>query len=224
MDKQNPEIPECRVCGHGSTRLFPAGKTIYWRCRHCMATFMDASLLPDEFTERKRYELHENDPDDKGYRRFLEKAAAPLKNRLAPGQRGLDYGCGPSSAMAKMMAEAGHFMTLYDPFFFPDKSALSSTYDFIVCTEVVEHFHRPKTEFDRLDVLLRPGGYIAVMTCFQTDDDKFENWHYRRDVTHVVFYREKTFRVIAGQRGWLCEIPVKDVALMQKTEASIAGL
>ncbi|MFO8112522.1 MAG: class I SAM-dependent methyltransferase [Desulfosalsimonadaceae bacterium] len=224
MPESNLAKPACRVCGDKKTRVFPAGNIIYWRCGRCMATFMDASHLPDRNTERKRYERHENDPHDPGYRRFLGKAAVPLIKRLSPGQRGLDYGCGPVPAMSQMMAEAGHFMTSYDPFFFPEKKVLAVTYDFITCTEVAEHFHRPKAEFERLDTLLRPGGYLAVMTCFQTDDAKFENWHYRRDITHVVFYRERTFRIIAAQRGWYCEIPVKDVALMKKPGADFPGL
>ncbi|MBS0543647.1 MAG: methyltransferase domain-containing protein, partial [Proteobacteria bacterium] len=81
---------------------------------------------------------------------------------------------------------------------------------------VVEHFHHPAEEFARLDALLRPGGWLGIMTCFQTDDARFARWHYRRDPTHVVFYREATFRVIARRHGWVCEIPAKDVVLMCK--------
>jgi hypothetical protein len=54
------------------------------------------------------------------------------------------------------------------------------------------------------------------MTCFQTDDDRFDNWHYRRDPTHVVFYREFTFKLLANRFGWHLEIPRKDVALFRK--------
>ncbi len=216
MAENDLNKPGCRVCGHGETRLFPAGKIVYWRCVHCMATFMDAAHLPDPAAERRRYELHENTPDDPGYRRFLAKIAAPLEKRLSPGLSGLDFGCGPSPVLAGMLAEAGHFMAVYDPFFFPDKRVFEFDYDFIVCTEVVEHFHDPFAEFGLLDRLLRPKGYLAIMTCFQNDDARFENWHYRRDMTHVVFYRERTFHVIAGQFGWHCEIPAKDLVLMQK--------
>jgi hypothetical protein len=42
------------------------------------------------------------------------------------------------------------------------------------------------------------------------------NWHYRQEPTHVVFYREETFRFLATQRGWECEIPAPNVALMRK--------
>jgi SAM-dependent methyltransferase len=209
-------IPICTVCGHGASIPFPAGKILYWRCLYCEATVMDAAHLPDAGTEHDRYQLHENDSDDPAYRQFLSKAAKPLTACLSPGRKGLDFGCGPASAMAKMMSEAGHSMKIYDPLFFPDVTALSARYDFITCTEVAEHFHRPKAAFKQIDGLLRPGGYLVIMTCFQTDDRRFKNWHYRREDTHVVFYREKTFRVIARQNGWDCEIPQKDVVLMQK--------
>lgn len=58
------------------------------------------------------------------------------------------------------------------------------------------------------------------MTCFQTDDEAFATWHYRRDPTHVTFYRESTLHRIADRHGWTCEIPQKDVALMRKVAGS----
>src|SRR3546814_13943890 len=65
--------------------------------------------------------------------------------------------------------------------------------------------------FDRLGRLLRPGGWLAVMTRFQSDDVPFAGWHYRRDPTHVTFYRAAPFRRIPGQRGWHCELDRKGV-------------
>ncbi|MEP0321988.1 MAG: class I SAM-dependent methyltransferase [Nitratireductor sp.] len=188
----------------------------YWRCVACEARFLDPRQQPGPDDERAHYLLHENDPDDPGYRRFLARLAQPLLAKLGPNKAGLDYGCGPGPALAAMLSEAGHAMALYDPFFHPDTRPLEATYDFITCTEVAEHFHRPADAFDRLYSLLRPGGWLGVMTCFQTDDDRFATWHYRTDPTHVVFYREVTLRTIAAQHGWSCEIPAKDVALMQK--------
>ncbi|MBD3640238.1 MAG: class I SAM-dependent methyltransferase [Marinobacter sp.] len=171
-------------------------------------------LSADE--ERAIYELHENDPEDAGYRRFLSKLANPLTERLPPGAEGLDFGSGPGPALAGMLEEAGFSMALYDPFFHPDKASLARTYDFITCTEVVEHLHEPAEAFSLLDRSLRPGGWLGIMTCFQTDDDRFDNWHYRRDPTHVVFYRQATFEWLAGTYGWTLEVPVKDVVLLRK--------
>lgn len=195
-----------------------AGGRLYWRCRVCMATFLDPSQLPTRDEELERYLLHENDPDDLRYREFLSRLATPLLDRLPPCRVGLDYGCGPGPALAKMLSEAGHSMHLYDPFFAPDRASLNRTYDFITCSEVAEHLHRPAAEFASLDKLLRPGGWLAVMTSFQTDDAHFCNWRYRQEASHVVFYREETFRHLAKHFDWTCEIPATNVALMQKPE------
>lgn len=191
----------------------------YHRCTACLATWLDPVHHPARDAEHAHYLHHENHVDDPGYRRFLSRLADPLLERLAPAQTGLDYGCGPGPALAAMLAEAGHRMALWDPFFAPDPAPLAHRYDFITCTEVAEHFHAPAAEFDTLDAMLKPGGWLGVMTCFQTDDARFEHWHYRKDPTHVVFYKAETFHVIARQRGWSCEIPAKDVVLLRKTVA-----
>lgn len=179
---------------------------------------MDPDARPDREQELGQYLLHENDPDDPRYRRFLSKLGDPLLKRLPPRQIGLDYGCGPGPGLAKMLAEHGHEVHLFDPFFAPNRDVLAQTYDFIICSEVAEHFHHPAIEFDNLDRLLRPGGWLALMTSFQTDDARFANWHYRRDPTHVVFYREETFYILAERYGWLCQIPTANVVLMQQRE------
>jgi SAM-dependent methyltransferase len=192
------------------------GDQVYLRCPNCEATVMAAESRLTAEEEKNIYELHDNDPADAGYRRFLSKLTEPLMAQLPEGARGLDFGCGPGPALARMFTEAGFDMALYDPFFHPDPTALRARYDFITCTEVVEHLHQPAEVFDQLDGLLKPGGWLGIMTCFQTDDDRFDNWHYRRDPTHVVFYREATFQWLAEHYGWRLEIPRKDVVLLQK--------
>jgi 2-polyprenyl-3-methyl-5-hydroxy-6-metoxy-1,4-benzoquinol methylase len=188
----------------------------YWRCARCEARFLDPRQRMSVIEERAHYLTHENDPSDLGYRTFLSKLSIPLLERLAPGLRGLDFGCGPGPALAGMLAEAGHVMANYDPFFAPDAEALGRTYDFITCTEVLEHLHHPAKVLDQLDGLLCPGGWLGLMTEFQTEDSRFANWRYRREPTHIVFYREETLRLIARERGWSCEVPAKDVAIMHK--------
>lgn len=212
-------MPPCPVCTRPhACHLTTIGERDYWRCPRCAARFLDPGDHPDPEAERRHYLLHENDPADAGYRRFLSKLAQPLLERLPPHSAGLDYGCGPGPALARMLEEAGHKVALYDPFFFPDPAPLQHRYDFVTCTETAEHFHHPGEEFARLMELVRPGGLLAVMTCFQTDDARFEDWHYRRDPTHVVFYRAETFRWLAAAQGWSCESPGKDVALLRRPE------
>ncbi len=211
----------CRVCLYSRARHFAqAGGRDYWRCPACAATFLDASQLPDRDAERAEYLLHENDHRDTRYIEFLNRLARPLLHKLSAGQSGLDYGCGPGPTLDRLLAEAGHKVRLYDPLFQRDDAALEQLYDFITCSEVVEHFHRPADEFARLDAMLRPGGWLGVMTCFQDDDAAFADWHYRRDPTHVVFYRLRTFRRIARRFGWLCETPARNIVLMHKSAPS----
>lgn len=208
----------CPVCCSGYVRPFrKVGERAYWRCHDCLATYLDIAQQPDPASERAVYELHENDPDNSGYRAFVSRLWSQLKDKLPEEAHGLDYGCGPGSALAAIASEDGHEMSLYDPFFAPNREALEQTYDFVTCTEVAEHFHDPAGEFVKLDRLLRPGGWLGIMTQFQTEDARFEQWHYRRDPTHVVFYRPETLTRLAERFGWQVEFPCKDVALFHKS-------
>ena len=166
--------------------------------------------------ERERYSLHNNNIYDLEYRKFLSKLLDPFVRELNLGSKGLDFGCGPGPALAEMFIEKGFHMDLYDPLFFPNKFSLSKQYDFITCTEVVEHFFNPSKEFTKMDKMLRKGGILGVMTNFYDDTINFEDWYYRKDPTHVVFYTVKTFQYIAELRSWKVEIPCKNVVFFKK--------
>lgn len=210
----------CLVCREAGLRPFlDIGGQDYWRCDSCEATLLDPDQRLSATEELAHYRHHRNDPDDQRYRRFLSKLFDPLSAKLRPGMRGLDYGCGPGPALAAMFQEAGIDMALYDPFFHPASDVLERSYDVITLSEVAEHLFEPASVFDLLASRLKPGGWLGVMTCFQTDDDRFASWHYRRDPTHVVFYRARTLQIVAARRGLTCEIPTKDVALMQKADS-----
>lgn len=211
------KTPKCPVCRNPNPQhLLTIESKTYWACALCQARFLDPHHLPDRAEERAHYHFHENDPDDPAYRAFLSKLADPLLERLATPQDILDYGAGPGPALAAMLTEAGHNVSIYDPVFAPDETVLRRTYDVVTCTETVEHFHDPAREFEKLGGLLKPGGLLAIMTCFQTEDAKFADWHYRKDPTHVVFYRFETFEYLARHFGWTLESPVKDVVFMRK--------
>jgi 2-polyprenyl-3-methyl-5-hydroxy-6-metoxy-1,4-benzoquinol methylase len=154
--------------------------------------------------------------DSYHYRKFLSRLAEPLKEVLQPGDRGLDFGCGQGPALAAMMNEAGFPTQVYDPIYFPDEAPLNACYDFITCTEVVEHLHEPRPAFEQLDTLLAPGGILAVMTRWLTEDASFANWRYRRDPTHVCFYRIETLEWLAEAFGWLLQFPARNVTFFRK--------
>lgn len=209
---QHMPCPVCR--SDGSEAFLHVDNKTYYRCETCAARFLDPADHPTLDIERDQYLKHDNRVDDPRYRAFLSRLTREMLPGLEAGLDGLDYGCGPGPALAAMMEEAGHRMALYDPIFYPVRAVLKRQYDFITCTETAEHFHDPAAEFASMARLLKPGGMLGVMTCFQTDDARFADWHYRRDPTHVVFYREETFHHIARRHGWRCVSPAKDVALI----------
>jgi len=143
--------------------------------------------------ELQHYNLHENSPDDSGYRRFLSRLVDPLCERIPTDSAGLDFGCGPGPTLSVMLEEQGYSVALYDIHYRPDESLLDKDYDFITATEVVEHLKRPLEELMRLWECLRPGGYLALMTQRIECQDSFDNWHYILDPTHIGFWGKDSF-------------------------------
>lgn len=207
----------CPLCGRQAPDPFFEDRgRAYLRCARCRLVFVPCTnwLNPEE--EKATYDLHRNDPDDVGYRKFLSRLAAPLLEKLPPGQKGLDFGCGPGPALARMLTEHGHRVSLYDPFYFSDRSVLTDTYDVITATEVVEHLRHPERVFGDLFGMLRPGGWLGIMTKMVIDREAFRNWHYIRDPTHICFYYRHTFEYLAQRFNAAVEFIGGDVILLRK--------
>ncbi len=115
-----------------------------------------------------------------------------------------------------MLEEQGFPMRVYDPFFANDRDALGPAYDFITCTETAEHFADPAGEFERLDRMLKPGGWLAVMTEVYRGPWPFAEWRYARDPTHLCFYRPETMAWIAEKFGFRMMEPHPTVRLFKK--------
>ncbi len=207
----------CPLCYHKFTGIFHQDKTrTYHRCPKCILIFVDRLdlLTPEE--EKTRYDLHQNDPIDTGYRKHLNQLAEPLLAHLGPkSQKGLDFGSGPGPTLSLMLKEAGQHMTLYDPFYAPHSEVLREKYDFVTCTETVEHFHNPGQEWHLLTSLVKPGGWLGIMTSMINDLALFRNWYYKDDDTHVCFYSEATFQFLATRDHLSVEIINDNVILFQ---------
>ncbi|MBT6093527.1 MAG: class I SAM-dependent methyltransferase [Rhodospirillaceae bacterium] len=187
-------MARCPLCGTDRTHPYHRDKTRdYLHCGICTLVFVPSSQHLSAADEKAYYDLHDNHLDDLGYRRFLERLFVPLNARLKPSALGLDVGCGPGPLLAAMFGEAGHRVTVYDPFYAPDTSVLSGPYDFITLSEVVEHMARPGADLDRLWTALKPGGWLGIMTKRGRDLDAFQTWHYITDPTHVSFFADTTF-------------------------------
>lgn len=188
----------------------------YHRCGTCELVFVPAAYHLPADKEKQRYDLHTNNPDDPGYRRFLSRLFLPLNRRLSPGSFGLDFGCGPGPTLSVMFAEAGHRMALYDPFYADDPAVFDQSYDFVTATEVVEHLRVPGKELPRLFHLLKPGGYLGIMTQMVIRREAFETWRYIDDDTHIAFFSRPTFKWLAMRLGAELTFAEKDVVLFRR--------
>ena len=213
----------CRLCCSEQTYLMhTAGKRSryreFLRCRVCDLVFVPEEMLLTEAEERERYLQHSNDPGDEGYRRFLANLLDETAPLVKPGADALDYGCGPGPALVAMLREAGLNARGYDPHFLPEAEALTRTYDLVTCSETAEHFRQPAKEFATLSRLLKPRGWLGVMTGMLDDWSDFPSWHYHTDATHIGFYSYACFGWIARRHGWACHFPRRDVALLHRSD------
>ncbi|TNE93273.1 MAG: class I SAM-dependent methyltransferase [Gammaproteobacteria bacterium] len=207
----------CPLCASSQVEHYLAdSRRDYLQCGVCRLVFVPPHQHLSAAQEKAHYDLHENDPADPGYRKFLSRLATPLLEKLADKSAGLDFGSGPGPTLSLMMAEAGHRVAIFDPYYAPDPSCLRQHYDFITATEVVEHLSRPGEELDRLWSLLNVGGWLGLMTKRVSGREAFTRWHYKNDPTHICFYSRETF----GHLGlkWQAEVlyPDADVVLFHK--------
>lgn len=209
--------PGCPLCGSLRTESYHRDRRRdYLRCRRCALVFVPPAARPARGAELAEYCRHRNALDDAGYRRFLERLALPLLQRLPAAARGLDFGCGPAPLLVLMLAEHGHRVVFHDRIFCPAPWRLQERYQFVTASEVVEHLHRPGAELQQLWRCLLPGGWLAVMTKLLRDRAAFAGWHYIRDPTHVCFFSRDTWCWWAQQRGARLQFHGADVILMQK--------
>lgn len=208
----------CPLCHTTHTAIFSQDQQrLYWQCQCCCLVFVARADLLSPEAERQHYLLHNNDVADVGYRQFLSKLANPLLSALGKEvKQGLDFGCGPGPLLAKMLSEAGHAMQVWDPFFANNPNVLTRQYDFISCTEAIEHFVNPSREWQLWLELLKPAGLLAIMTKYYPDAADFANWYYKRDPTHISFFSMQTFQWLAQQYHLQVAFPTNDVVIFRK--------
>jgi len=207
----------CRLCGAGEAVFFHADNTReYYRCKGCSLVFVPEKFWPSSLEERAVYDLHQNSEEDAGYKKFLSRLSDPLLERLEPGDCGLDFGCGPGPLLMRIFQEQGYGVEPFDPLYYNDPSLLQQRYDFITATEVVEHFREPGKEFQLLFSMLNLGGWLGIMTKRVLNRQAFSTWHYIRDVTHISFFCEETFRYLASHYNAELIVTGPDVVLFNK--------
>lgn len=192
---------KCTLCEGGDlTTVKGIDEMVLNKCNQCFLVFKSPDNWPRPEDEKERYSQHNNTEECTGYMDFLSKALEPTLPFLEADMEGMDFGCGPTPVLAKMVEKQGCQCSHYDPFFFPELP--DERQDFIFATECFEHFFKPGQELKLLTALLRPSGTLTIMTDLWTEDTDFATWWYLRDATHVSFFNTKTFDYICSRFGY----------------------
>lgn len=217
----------CPLCEHSEVVFYYEDKRRpYWQCQQCQLVHVPTQFHLDHNLEKAEYDKHENSLNDEGYLTFLSRVSDPVIKYVTSENKdnlsGLDFGCGPSPALAHGLQKAGLNVDVYDPYYYPNQDVLTKQYDVITCTEVIEHFNHPKSSLELLLSLLKPNGLLVIMTKLVINQERFKDWHYKNDPTHVSFFSVATFEYIAQKYQLTYVQKDKDVAFFYKRNDNAA--
>jgi len=214
---------KCKIC-EGKTESFYddyMACTTY-HCRPCELIFKDEEAIVSTESELKVYRQHNNTEENLGYvamfQDFIDKTIMPHKAEI---ETVLDFGSGPNPVLAGILKREGFQTDYYDKFFAPEKVYEGKRYDLITSTEVIEHIADIQGVMQLFSEHLNPGGYLALMTQFHDNSpQQYLKWWYRRDPTHIVFYRPKSFEKVADKFGLTLRYhDDKKIVLLQKNSS-----
>lgn len=193
---------KCSLCSSKTNLFYTEKDKSYFQCTNCECICLNTRNFPSNTEEKERYLEHNNNVEDKGYQKFVQPIVTSVLKNFNKQHVGLDFGSGSGPVISKLLLDKNYNITLYDPFFANNQNALTKKYDYIVCCEVIEHFHQPLEEFQLLKSLLKPNGKLLCMTNLFTEEIDFKKWYYKNDITHVIFYHKNTFKWIQKNIGF----------------------
>jgi len=216
-----PPPTRCPLCdGVEICELFEANGRTFFECIDCDILLASATSKLTHAEELNRYQRHNNAADNTGYIAYLSKLTQQLIPHLTPAARGLDFGSGPTVILSTILEQQGFLVQNYDPFFGPALNENLAPFDFITCCETAEHFEFPTREFKLMNSIVKPGGFIAIMTNLREGERRSAAWWYLRDVTHRCFYSRKTFEFLATSISWDLISILDDVIIFKRRSVS----
>jgi len=209
----------CPLCSHHCLPFIDLKNEVaYFRCSYCQLIFKSPATYQTFLEQKVRYDLHRNSEESDGYRAYFLRFLDFVLPHIGGVRSALDFGCGASTLLAKLLEERGIACDTFDPIYYPDTSYMDRRYDLIVSVEVFEHLHDPKMVFGHLLSRLEKGGYLAIQTEFSPGGIRaFLQWYYRLDPTHVMFFSPETFRYLCG--SYACRYRIdngKNILIVQK--------
>lgn len=207
---------DCPLCKSRSDLFSKDKRREYYKCVNCDFIFVPENyhLTPDK--EIERYKLHTNSKDDPRYIAFLNRIVPIVTQYIKKGESGIDFGCGPSPILPESLEMEGLKALPYDPIFYNNIEILEKKWDFIVSTEVFEHFNNPLENIYKIWRLIKKGGYLFIMTQLYSEDIEFKSWYYKGDQTHIGFYTKKTFEKLALKLDSQVNFYNKDIIVLRK--------
>jgi len=190
----------CKVCGSEEITVYSRNKIReFLKCSRCELVFVPEQFYLTLEQERKRYDLHDNTIVNKGYKEFLEKVATVITDRFPADCTVMDFGSGANAVLGTILDKKGYCCESYDPLFNIQCSNAAILYDVIVVCEVIEHLRFPKDDLEFIKKRLKPHGTVIIRTQLYPDAEKFQNWWYIQDLTHINFFSPKTIDFVASQ-------------------------
>jgi SAM-dependent methyltransferase len=193
---------KCPLCHHSSEVFYLHRHKHYYFCTNCFSISLCEHHRLEPEHEKQHYTHHKNNVEDLNYQQFVSPITSQIKKDFDKLSKGLDFGCGTGPVIQHILHKEGYKIDLYDHYFYPNTEIFDKKYDFIVASEVVEHFYHPDQEFSRLHQMLKPGGKLYIMTELFSEKKCFDAWYYKNDPTHVFFYNKKTMQWISNKFGF----------------------
>lgn len=210
---------QCKICASAKLSALDDGKKIYRHCSDCNYIFLDSTYYLSTVEEKRRYSLHNNTIQNNGYVNMFERFFERVFPHIGDVKTILDFGCGPGPVMTELLKRRGYKVSLYDIYFHNKKENLNATYDLVISTEVFEHLSDPLNIFENIiRNCVKKSGYIALMTRMHPNNNqKFKNWYYKTDETHIGFFSKETFEFLAQKLNLkILFIDTHDTVVFQK--------
>ena len=212
---------KCKVCDETVAHFFYADHRSFYKCPTCSLIF--TKDYPPKDKENGHYQTQWEETQPEFWEKQVDVLLQMTQNYFQP-QNILDFGAG-SGHLTRELQRRGYAVTPLEPMvngYLKDQD-YPHTFDLIIALEVVEHLHDLWSEFQEIDKVLSPGGIFLCSTAlsnpFIEQNDavqKFSEWWYKDDFTHVNFFCNATLARLGERMNWDVDIYANKAFVMIK--------